>query len=288
MKKTYNIYLLLIFELIIFPISGVHKSLAQTAMMNAQNRHITSLNGKWQVIVDPLESGNWKQIWKERKPEKKTDFVEYSFEGSPMMNVPGDFNSQMTELTYYEGTVWYKKEFTYSLKQNNRLFIYFGAVNYLADVYMNGISIGSHEGGFTPFQFEITDKLKEGENSLIVKVNNRRHEDGLPGNGYDWFNYGGITRDVMLIETGDSYIKDYSIGLQKNSAATITGWIQIDGLHLSQMLEVRIPELNILYKTQSNEKGFAEITINSKMKLWSPEAPSTIQGNRSMQNRYRN
>ncbi len=257
-------------------------------MMNAPNRHITSLNGKWQVIVDPLESGNWKQIWKDRKPEKKTDFVEYSFDGSPMLNVPGDFNSQMAELTYYEGTVWYKKTFTYSLKQNKRLFIYFGAVNYIADVYLNGVPIGSHEGGFTPFQFEITDKLEQGENSLIVKVNNRRHADGLPGNGYDWFNYGGITRDVMLIETADSYIKDYSIGLQKNSIATITGWIQIDGLHLSQMIEVLIPELNILYKTQSNEKGFARNKDQFKNEIVESRSSQTLPGNRSMQNRYRN
>jgi len=273
MKELYPVLLLLIFELLILPVFCIQGVLGQTAMMNALTRHTTSLNGKWQVIIDPLESGNWKQIWEDRKSEKKTDFVEYSFDGSPMLNVPGDFNSQMTELTYYEGMVWYKKTFNYSLQPNKRLFVYFGAVNYTTDVYLNGVPIGSHEGGFTPFQFEITGKLKPGENSLIVRVNNRRHADGLPGSGYDWFNYGGITRDVLLIETTDSYIKDYSIGLQKNSTATITGWIQIDGSHLSQMIEVLIPELNILYKSQSNEKGFAEIKINSKMKLWSPDSP---------------
>jgi len=46
----------------------------------------------------PTGAGDWRQVWQERKPEKKTDFIEYSFEGGPVLNVPGDFNSQMTEL----------------------------------------------------------------------------------------------------------------------------------------------------------------------------------------------
>src|SRR5574337_854553 len=182
---------------------------AQTAMINPQSRNFTSLNGEWKVIPDPGNAGEWKQIWLEKKPQKKTDFFEYSFEGAPVLKVPGDFNSQMCELTYFEGTVWYKREFNYELKNNKRLFLYFGAVNYLADVYLNGEKIGSHEGGFTPFQFEITQLVKNGANSLIVKVNNSRKSNGLPGYGYDWFNYGGITREVSIIETNNSFIEDY-------------------------------------------------------------------------------
>ena len=75
--------------------------------------------------------------------------------------------------------------------------------------------IGSHEGGFTPFQFEITGKVKDGSNVIIVKVDNRRLGNGLPGTGYDWFNYGGITRDVDLIETNETFIEDYFIQFKK-------------------------------------------------------------------------
>jgi len=74
--------------------------------------------------------------------------------------------------------------------------------------------LGTHEGGFTPFQFEITDKVKE-QNSIIVRVNNQRKKDGIPAMGFDWFNYGGITRDVTLIETPQSFIEDYFIQLKK-------------------------------------------------------------------------
>src|SRR5688572_4798217 len=129
---------------------------AQTAMINVQARNTTSFNGKWTVILDPTGIGDWKQVWQEKKPQKKTDFVEYSFEGGPELQVPGDFNSQLPELTYFEGTVWYKKTFNYKIREGKRLFLHFGAVNYLADVYLNGNKIGSHEGGFTPFQFELT------------------------------------------------------------------------------------------------------------------------------------
>ncbi|MTK54468.1 MAG: glycoside hydrolase family 2 [Paludibacter sp.] len=242
-------------------------------MVNVLNRHKTSLNGDWQVIIDPTGIGEWKQVWQEKKPQKKTDFVEYSFDGGPYLKVPGDFNSQLCELTYFEGTIWYKKRFQNALQVGKRLFLYFGAVNYMADVYLNGEKIGSHEGGFTPFQFEITDKVKPGNNTIVVKVNNSRQANGLPGTGYDWFNYGGITRDVDLIETGNSYIEDYFIQLQKGSLNQVLGWVQLNGAQAPQNIRVKIPELNLLYKTRTDKKGRAKVEFSSRIKLWSPESP---------------
>ncbi|MDQ1772063.1 glycoside hydrolase family 2 protein [Labilibaculum euxinus] len=246
---------------------------AQTAMVNVQSRNLTSLNGKWKVIIDPTGIGDWRQVWQEKKPQKKTDFVEYSFEGGPELDVPGDFNTQMPELTYFEGTVWYKKQFSHTKREDKRLFLYFGAVNYLADVYLNGEKIGSHEGGFTPFQFEITNKVKEGNNTLIVKVNNQRKENGLPGVGYDWLNFGGITRDVGLIETNNVFIEDYFIQLKKGSLNNVLGWVQLNGAKTNQKITIKIPELNLNYKTKTDDKGFANIEFSSKFTLWSPENP---------------
>ncbi len=245
----------------------------QTVMNNSHSRNFISLNGNWNVIIDPTGIGEWRKVWLEKKPEKKTDFFEYSFEGGPTLKVPGDFNSQMCELTYFEGTIWYKKQFDYTLQDGKRLFLYFGAVNYLADVYLNGEKIGSHEGGFTPFQFEITNKVRDGANSLIVKVDNRRVQNGLPGLGYDWFNYGGITRDVELIETNNTYIDDYSIQLKKGSLSEVLGWVELDGMQAGQAVEVKIPELNVDYKTKSDENGLAKVDFSSNFKLWSPEHP---------------
>jgi beta-glucuronidase len=242
-------------------------------MMNSQSRHLTSLNGDWNVIIDPTELGDWRQVWLEKKPEKKTDFVEYSFEGAPVLKVPGDFNSQMPELTYFEGVVWYKKQINYTLQKGKRLFLYFGAVNYKADVFLNGERIGSHEGGFTPFQFEITKKVKEGVNALIVKVDNRRLKNGIPGLGYDWFNYGGITREVNLIETGDTYIEDYQIQLAKGSQKEISGWIKLNGTNKEQGLKVKIPELGLVYSTTSDSAGMTRLKFQASFKPWSPDDP---------------
>jgi beta-glucuronidase len=246
---------------------------AQTAMANVESRHLTSLNGEWQVILDPTRAGEWKQVWLEKKPQSKTDFVEYSFDGGPMLKVPGDFNSQLPELTYLEGIVWYKKVFHYKSTTKKRLFLHFGSVNYLAEVYLNGQKIGSHEGGFTPFQFEITNKVKEGDNTLIVKVDNQRLQNGLPGAGYDWFNYGGITREVNLIETDKTFIDDYFVQLKKGSLNKVLGWIQLNGSNVKQKIKIKIPELNKTYKTKSDSKGRASIAFDSNLKLWSPENP---------------
>lgn len=250
-----------------------YASNGQTAMINSQSRHLTSLNGDWNVIIDPTGLGDWRQVWLEKKPEKKTDFVEYSFEGAPVLKVPGDFNSQMSELTYFEGVVWYKKQINYTLQKGKRLFLYFGAVNYKADVFLNGERIGSHEGGFTPFQFEITKKIKDGVNALIVKVDNKRLKNGIPGLGYDWLNYGGITREVNLIETGHTYIEDYQIQLPKESRKEISGWIKLNGANKEQGVKVKIPELGLVYSTKSDSSGMARLKFQASFKPWSPDNP---------------
>ena len=269
---TYKPTLFLIISIFLI-FTNFNSAFAQTAMTNVSGRHSTSLNGKWQAIPDPTGIGNWREIWKDKKAVKKTDFVEYAFDGGPMLNVPGDFNSQMPELTYMEGTVWYKQTFNHLKTYNSRYFLYFGAVNYLADVYLNGTLLGKHEGGFTPFQFEITDRVKEGENSIIVKVNNQRLGNGVPGTGYDWMNFGGITREVYLVETGNTYIEDYNIQLKRHSVNEVLGWVKLNGNNQEQKVSVKIPELGVDYKTQANSEGLAEVRFASKFKLWSPENP---------------
>jgi beta-glucuronidase len=261
-----------LFALFLFSIL-CHAVNSQSAMINIASRHCVSLDGKWQVIIDPTGAGDWRKVWQERKPEKKTDFIEYSFDGGPLLTVPGDFNTQLPEMKLYEGTVWYKKTFNYSKNSGKKLFIYFAAVNYTADVYLNGNLLGSHEGGFTPFQFEITNSVLPGTNSLIVRVNNQRKKDGIPGLGYDWFNYGGITREVSLVETNGTFISDYFIQLNKHSFSSVLGWIKMSGKSPSQEITIKIAELNVDYKTRSGKDGLADVKFDAALKLWSPENP---------------
>src|SRR5271154_7137576 len=111
---------------------------SQTLLSNIEGRNFISLNGKWEIIIDPFNAGagNWKPIWKDQQPVGKNDFYEYKFDRSITLNVPGDWNSQKPELLYYEGTIWYKKIFHYHKKENKKAFIYFGGANYNVDVYL--------------------------------------------------------------------------------------------------------------------------------------------------------
>src|SRR5438874_1632259 len=142
---------------------------------------------------------------------------------------PGDWNTQRESLLFYEGTIWYKKSFDYQRKENTRLFVYFGAANYLADVYLNGEKLGRHEGGFTPFNFEVTKLVRDKANALIVKVDNKRRRDAVPTLNTDWWNYGGLTRQVELVETPATFVQDYFIQLQQGSRERINGWVRLNG-----------------------------------------------------------
>lgn len=257
---------------------------AQTAMINVYGRNTTLLNGKWQTIIDPFDSGiGWRGVYKDAKPTGKNDFLEYSFDDDHTLNVPGDFNSQMPELKWYESTVWYKKTFNYVQDNSQRLFIHFGAANYIADVFLNGKKLGHHEGGFTPFQFEITNLVKPGENAILLRVNNARVKNGIPGFGFDWFNYGGITRDVHLIKTGKLFIKDYKIQLDTADKSKITGYVKLSD-NKAATVTVSIPGLKISEKITTDDKGYAAINFKREIRLWTPEDPKLYDVKLSLEN----
>src|SRR6478752_1053224 len=67
-------------------------------------------------------------------------------------------------------------------------------------------------------EYEVTGRLRPGGNSLVVKVDNTRHADAVPTVNTDWWNYGGITRDVTLVEEDASFVEDYTIQLKKGNA----------------------------------------------------------------------
>ena len=248
---------------------------------NTDGRKTISLNGNWQVIIDPYESGYYDYryqpsnngYFKNAKPKNKSELIEYDFDKSATLKVPGDWNTQSNQLFFYEGTVWYKKSFDYQRKPNTRVFVYFGAANYFADVFLNGEKLGMHEGGFTPFNFEITNRVKDTGNFLIVKVDNKRRRDAVPTLMTDWWNYGGLTRDVKLIETPQTFVSDYFVQLQKGSRNRVSGWVKLSGEKLNQKVTVRIPEAGISRSFTTDGSGTAAIDFTADLKLWSPEDP---------------
>jgi len=244
-----------------------------TLINNIPNRTTLSLNGSWHYIVDPYETGLNGRFYRNAKPRDKQELIEYDFDKSDMLNVPGDWNTQKKELFFYEGPVWYEKSFSYHKREHTRLFVDFGAANYFTRVYLNGEALGEHEGGFTPFNFEITDKIKEGDNFLVVEVNNARRRDAVPALNTDWWNYGGLTRDVVLVEEPETYIQDYVIQLAKGSGQEISGWVQLTESTSEHQVTLEIPEARIKKTVVTSVNGYAEFHFLANLELWSPAHP---------------
>jgi len=261
---------------------------ADPATQNIHGRSHVSLDGRWSYIIDPYEMGYYDYrrmpfdqsesgkggFYDDRKPKDKTEWVEYEFDRAPTMSVPGDWNSQAEKLQFYEGTVWLRQVFEADPKPGKHYALYFGAVNYEAHVYLNGKKLGMHKGGFTPFQFDITDKLAKGRNVVVVKADNTRHQDEIPTVNTDWWNYGGITRDVLLAELPATYIADYKVQLARGDAHRIEGFIQMAGEAKAQQVTVTIPEAGIKATVRTDANGRATLNIPvDKLVYWSPEQP---------------
>ena len=262
---------------------------ADTVIQNPAGRAAMTLNGAWHVIPDPYETGYYDYrrmpfdtapnpgsgFFLDRKPADKSDLVEYDFDSSPTLQVPGDWNSQDDRFFYYEGTIWYRRTFDYTPSSaDRRSFVHFGAVNYRADVYLNGRKLGTHIGGFTPFAFEITGKVRATGNSLVVKVDNTRHLDAVPTVNTDWWNYGGITRAVTILETPATFIHDYRIQLAPEATNRIAGQVQLSNAQAGVPVTVTIPELGVKIRTRSDTNGHAVFEAPARhVELWSPQHP---------------
>jgi beta-glucuronidase len=243
-----------------------------TLIANVPERTTVNLNGAWRAIVDPFDNGK-AAFFRDEKPRGKGDRVEYSFDLSPVLNVPGDWNTQREQLMFYEGPVWYRREFDYHKRANPRAWVYFGAVNYQSTVYLNGEKLGEHEGGFTAFNFEATSVLREGKNVLIVEVNNARRADAVPALKFDWWSYGGITRDVMLVEVPSVFVQDYSVQLARGSQNEIAGWVQLNGTQSPEKITLEMPEAGVHQTITTDGTGRANFHFAAKLDLWSPAHP---------------
>jgi len=254
---------------------------------NISGRRSTSLDGPWHAIVDPYDTGafdyhgqpltNRTAFFRNYKPESKSELVEYDFDSSATLQVPGDWNTQRESLLFYEGSVWYERSFDYAVPAGRRLFLHFGAANYLATVYLNGEELGRHEGGFTPFDFEITDRVRPRNNYIVVRIDNTRRADQVPAVFTDWWNYGGITRPVTLVDVPETFVQDYFIQLEKGSTRRIKGWLQLNGPRLQQKITIRISEAGLSKTFQTDSKGRAEFSFDADLTLWSPENPKLYE-----------
>lgn len=255
---------------------------ASTVLVDVDHRDSVSLNGDWHYIVDPYATGLYTFHHELRKDgfylngaaEPGSDhLVEYDFAKSPTLKVPGDWNTQSAQLFYYEGLVWYQRDFEFQPRTNHRTFLHIGAANYKALIWINGQHVCDHEGGFTAFDCEATQQLHAGKNFIVVAVDDTRQADGVPTATTDWFNYGGITRDVALVELTNSFIDDYDLHLD-HERTEVVGWVHVQDANPGATITVAIPEANssVTSKLDSSGKGLIRIPA-AGLQLWSTEQP---------------
>jgi beta-galactosidase len=109
------------------------------------------------------------------------------------------------EGVYYRGPAWYRLSLDHAPEPGKRYYLHFGGATLKADIFLNGRAIGTHEGGYAAFRYDVTDALRAGRNLLAVRVDNARNTRYAPLNG-DFNIFGGLYREVKLIETPDLHI----------------------------------------------------------------------------------
>ena len=258
-------------------LTGLLLALAISLLPNPYGREQVSLNGEWSAIIDQYDVGTGKQLWLDRKPANNQEFLEYSWDGALKLDVPGDWNSQDKELWRYEGTVWYARHFE-AHKTEGRHILYFAGVSQRCKVWLNGQRVAEHEGSFTPFQAEVTSLLKEGDNFIVVKVDNKRRKEAIPAMSFDWWNYGGITRDVMLLNVPQLYVSDYFVRLQEGGGDMIAADVQVTPPFGGVEVNISIPELKLRAKAKTDGSGVAHFQLKAKkLRRWNPLDPKLYE-----------
>lgn len=242
-------------------------------MIYDSGREKESLNGYWNFCIDQYDSFLRAEWFKEKsKDAGGRDLpLDYDFEDWEKVVVPSCWNTENSEYFYYEGSAIYTRTFKYKNRGEKRLFIKFGAANYEAYIFLNKQIIGYHKGGSTPFFIEVTNYM-EPYNRLTVVVNNTRRKEQIPANNTDWFNYGGLYRDIEIVRLPDIYIKDFKINLLKESNfKRIEVAVELNS-EVSSNAILKINELNI-NEVIAVEDGKGYKIIECEPKLWSPENP---------------
>jgi beta-glucuronidase len=191
------------------------------------------------------------------------------------MRVPSDWNTEVPELEWYEGVVWYRRKFD-APPGGDRHVLYFEGANYRTEVWLNGEKLGAHDGGFTPFAFEVSGRLRATGNSLVVAVDNARKPDRIPAMDFDWFNYGGITRPVHLLSLPKAYVHDARFWLEESPVGPrLQARIRVDGAAPGSEVRMRAPELGIDTGAPIDDGGFVAIAtpLPATLRRWSPGDP---------------
>jgi len=177
-------------------------------------RSVSNINEDWLYLEKPLKAvkaveaeKNWEEI-----------------------DLPHSWNSlDATDQTpgYRRSASWYKKTLHFDqLSEEKRYLLYFEGANLVTKVYVNGQLSGGHIGGYIGFEIDITEQLQQGNNTVLVRVDNSYNREIIPSQKSDFFIFGGITRDVWLKEVSSTYITQLKISTPEVSATR--GLVQLE------------------------------------------------------------
>ncbi|MBQ7386938.1 MAG: beta-glucuronidase [Clostridia bacterium] len=230
-------------------------------------RAVSSLDGAWRFSTDPQRVGD-SEAWQGGLR---------SFES---VIVPSVWNTKLGLLDY-EGVAWYEREF---YTEGGTLRFCFGAVMTKADVFLDGVKITSHYGGFCEF-YAIVTNVSEGVHRLTVRVDNSFDSQSIPMTFVDWYHYGGITRSVsverlsgltilsnrMEYELSDDMTSAkarVALELYSDSDVTDTVCVELLGKRLALSVTLSAGECREVYTDPLDLSGF---------ELWSPECPKLYE-----------
>lgn len=236
-------------------------------------RKCESLNGLWHYAIDQYDCCINQHWWHERhySDEGYSLPLDYSMDGWPVMKLPCSWNMVEEKLFLYESTMIFTRTFSYVPNRDEKVFLRIGAANYICRVFLNQQYVGMHSGGSTPFMMDVTDYLQK-DNRILLAVDATRRNDQVPMKNTDWFNYGGVYRDIELVRLPQQYIKDFKIAMipdgQFNKIqASVLLSEKVDG-----EAQLRIDDLGICTSIPLKD-GTGTVVFEKEPELWSPENP---------------
>ena len=247
-------------------------------MLFDRGRKAESLNGQWHYAVDQYDTC-LRQKWfleKNRDAKGFTLPTDYSFDEWPLMYLPCCWNTAAPEYLLYEGPMVFTRRFEYEpVREGERVFLKIGAANYVCRVFINGSYAGMHRGGSTPAYFEIGKYLQR-DNRILIVADNTRRPAQVPPENTDWFNYGGIYRDIELFRVPADYIKDFQIELVPDGTfGSVSARVTVSG-KADAAAVLSIPELGIREEIPVSG-GRGAVTLKAEPELWSPENPKLYE-----------
>ena len=246
------------------------------------SRQILTLNGEWSYIVDPMNNGLPESSFFGGFPKNKTqktgmELIEYNFETAAKIQIPGAWNAADEKLFFYRGPVWLYKKFKYSPNKESLTHLYIEGSNFTTKVFINGSIVGKFEGGYVPFNFEISDHLIDGDNILLVQTDNTLNKSSVPTQKTDWWPWGGIVGDVYIVETPKQFIKNAYLQLNPENFSQAYFNLEMNDKFAGKEITLEIPELQYANKFITNSSGAITENIKITPQLWSPSNPKLYE-----------